>query len=1244
MVLPASLSPHICILCSPDLDDLLSSSSLPSLPDILQSFSPLPQVTTRTTSLTSVPHASFALRFSNLPDIEAACREDEEQRAIRTIDWITARINRRCALWVEELNKLGDKPIPRIPWWEEVKRCVEGNHVPSKAETWNHPAAVILAVSTNTPNPLQAITNLHARPIELPSWVDPSYLRYTLIVHTKNSTLSDEEANALFNAVKKQFGLHTFLLSLDLPNPPPAPVPVPAAMPRLPPPTPDSPKILPAASPLSPLPASPSAGGTSPPSAANTLRMNNKDIQQTARFTREFLTMSLIPWMEKCVVEWNENFSSTRRLPSRLFSSTRRLFGSPSPSPGPTHQSHSSVSSITRSSTFSGTPLASEPSPPPQQRRLAEYATILGDFKLAVSVWETLRKEGKGGSDILPLLLSPSPALSLHASNAISNLHNAGAEPPAHVQLRGLSYAVRWEIGIEGSDFTGDVLDGERWLVLAARSAEEPPLAILLGHAAFLSARKKARRRAALWYLTAANRLEKKPLTMYFLRRAHDLYRERPSKELSPSFWESEGDEKSQQVDAVVSGIEHPLGRLLYTTGEVKEAVGIFLGLLYRTSSTALLSSGSLTAESTGENDKVYLEDFRVALNHLRATSPEPRSLKDFKLPFTFCNPRQSRLKFPHENNEGDKSEWEKREEEWSAFCKDTRIKSGPTKRGTAFVNETFWVELAVHNPLEVEVTLSNLTIGIRESSSDDPSSSKSFVEVEIVDTVVLGPREIRTIPISVKSKRTASLVITHAAYDFLSLLPSSELLSYRGRRLHDTPAQRQKRTYAPDVLMKVEVAEAKHKLLANFVDDRRLSISQGEDRQVRLWLSNTGEASIGEAWIIIGPEDDIWINDEDTNSEDTDVSSSEILDSENSLKLQGPQKISFPASTLQPGDNLELSMTLHGRKAGQHDFCILLMYRGDESETFQQLRVFQSFEVQTSIKITASAVPSLDSQGMFLLDLELENLSPITTFELTQLTTISPSWDCAQPSDLNPVSNWQNAESSAGVLEFVTRKFRSVLQDTEVESSAPPPSKLCCKHVVKTPASKLLKSPSLRTFVYRQRCHSTTQAVISKHPHIPSRSYQHIFPLYNPRSLDILVSWRVSSQPQRTCSMLVTSLNLGAGHACLRDVIEEAETGKIKRSMYAETQREKSEVIAAIKSSEWNVEMDPLVLSAHVERNLVHNFDQGRFNLRLVNDQSVSPAEPCRLSASTLYRSNYLPWNSATIRTDFITDQAMGK
>ncbi len=105
-------------------------------------------------------------------------------------------------------------------------------------------------------------------------------------------------------------------------------------------------------------------------------------------------------------------YSSSRRLPSRLFSSTRRLFGATSTASSPATPTHgtnpsisstnsrfthgpnnsvSSITSVTSISTLGGGSVT-------QQRRLAEFATILGDYKLAISVWETLRKEGRGGS------------------------------------------------------------------------------------------------------------------------------------------------------------------------------------------------------------------------------------------------------------------------------------------------------------------------------------------------------------------------------------------------------------------------------------------------------------------------------------------------------------------------------------------------------------------------------------------------------------------------------------------------------------------------------------------------------------------------------------------------------------------------------------------------------------------------------------------------------------------------------
>lgn len=385
-------------------------------------------VTTRTTSLTTVSHPSFTLRFSDLSDTERACLEDDAKRAARTIDWIGDRITKQCPVWLKELEDNPDRYATRTPWWDELARCAEGDLLPAKHDGWNHPVSspsrllsscpsltslpVILAVSTTAPNPLQAITALHARAVEFPPWVDTTHLRYTLIVHPQDSPLSDEEyavlfasaatyslaplrAGALFNAVKKQYGLHAFILPLSLPTPPPPPVPVPPLPPRLPPPSSETWQngiSTPQSNPIA-----------SPAGSPNFLKLSEPDIQQVARFTREFVVMSLLPWMEKCVVEWNEAYSSSRRLPSRLFSSTRKLFGSSTqPTQYPTHASSPSVSSLQSRSPTSqpASSTAVLPTPPSQLRRLAEFATILGDYKLATGVWESLRKENKGGSVI----------------------------------------------------------------------------------------------------------------------------------------------------------------------------------------------------------------------------------------------------------------------------------------------------------------------------------------------------------------------------------------------------------------------------------------------------------------------------------------------------------------------------------------------------------------------------------------------------------------------------------------------------------------------------------------------------------------------------------------------------------------------------------------------------------------------------------------------------------------------------
>jgi len=73
-----------------------------------------------------------------------------------------------------------------------------------------------------------------------------------------------------------------------------------------------------------------------------------------------------------------------------------------------------------------------------------------------------------------------------------------------------------------------------------------------------------------------------------------------------------------------------------------------------------------------------------------------------------------------------------------------------------------------------------------------------------------------------------------------------------------------------------------------------------------------------------------------------------------------------------------------------------------------------------------------------------------------------------------------------------------------------------------------------------------------------------------------------------------VSGLTLGAEHGDLGGIIEEAESAKVKRSMYAETQKEKMEIMKAVKGGEWNVNSNPVVVSVKYELVIEHNFESG--------------------------------------------------
>ena len=84
-------------------------------------------------------------------------------------------------------------------------------------ETFSHPVACVIAVSSHSPGPIEVLRQLYANTSRggssSPAWVGNDYLRYYVLIHDEEND-DITKSTALFDLMKRHFGLNCHLLRL----------------------------------------------------------------------------------------------------------------------------------------------------------------------------------------------------------------------------------------------------------------------------------------------------------------------------------------------------------------------------------------------------------------------------------------------------------------------------------------------------------------------------------------------------------------------------------------------------------------------------------------------------------------------------------------------------------------------------------------------------------------------------------------------------------------------------------------------------------------------------------------------------------------------------------------------------------------------------------------------------------------------------------------------------------------------
>jgi len=403
----------VSVLSSPDCEELLRHKGINGgLLELLRPFGEriAGRVVIRDSTGASRPWDDFGIRFTGVRDgLEAPRLVEHEKKEQETEDKQVAELSEYKparlrsggdALQIDEvverhleyaehqassketdyLNVKDKRDTPDTsPFYALYLRRLLSGTILSPHETFSHPVTQVIAISSRNPAPIEELRNLYASSNtgdhRLPQFVNNEFLRYYVLVHDEDYD-DIKKSTTLYEQMKRHFGLHCHLLRLRSTQ-------------CLP--TDDESMRLPqcewqsAAEELTEILTRETLDDDEDP----TPYIFESDAAAVRSFVREMATQSIIPGMERMTATWNDQVAAKRRgISGRFISLSKRFTGfSGRSATGPTSSSNSNYNSTSQS--------YRPDTPEALMRKLADYALMLRDFKLAAATYESIAPDYK---------------------------------------------------------------------------------------------------------------------------------------------------------------------------------------------------------------------------------------------------------------------------------------------------------------------------------------------------------------------------------------------------------------------------------------------------------------------------------------------------------------------------------------------------------------------------------------------------------------------------------------------------------------------------------------------------------------------------------------------------------------------------------------------------------------------------------------------------------------------------------